>query len=255
MLDHGGEGRGFEDGEPHPQADADQQDRAGKRQAPAPVEEFAIVEPQPERQEQAIGGDETDRRTQLREHAITAAPAGRGVLHRQQRRAAPFAAQAKALAEAEQAQDCRRGDADGGIGGQEGDGEGGAAHQQQRSDERGFAAQPVAIMAEHQRTDWSGDEGDGEAGEAEQQLQIGIVGREEQRPEHQRRGGGVDVEIIEFHRRADEAGGEDAAGGGWAYSHGAFASSASIAAGWLRWETMAHSSPFTITSGTSGREL
>jgi hypothetical protein len=49
----------------------------------------------------------------------------------------------------------------------------------------------------------------------EQQLQIGVVGWEEQRPEHQRRGGGVDVEIIEFHRRADQAGGKDAAGGGW----------------------------------------
>ena len=110
-------------------------------------------------------------------------------------------------------------------------------------------------MAEHQRPDRPGDEGDGKAGEAQEQLQVCIFGREKQRPEHQRGGSGVDVEIIEFHRRADEAGGEDAAGGGWAYSHGAFASSASIAAGWLRWETMAHSSPFTITSGTSGREL
>ena len=110
-------------------------------------------------------------------------------------------------------------------------------------------------MAEHQRADRPGDKGHGEAGEAEQQLQIGVARRKEQRPEHQRCGGGIDVEIIEFDRRAHEAGGEDAASGGGRYNHGAFASSASMAAGWLRCETMAHCVPFTITSGTSGREL
>lgn len=39
------------------------------------------------------------------------------------------------------------------------------------------------------------------------------------------------------------------------YSQGARASSASIAAGWLRSDTTDHCAPLTITSGTSGREL
>src|SRR3546814_7555171 len=44
-----------------------------------------------------------------------------------------------------------------------------------------------------------------EARIGEHQLRRGRFGGKEQRPEHQRRGGGVDIEIVEFDRGADQA--------------------------------------------------
>ena len=64
-----------------------------------------------QQQEQAVGEDKAERRPELREHAEPGAPAVRRVLGRQQRRAAPFAAEPDALAEAQQAQQPRREDA------------------------------------------------------------------------------------------------------------------------------------------------
>jgi hypothetical protein len=56
-------------------------------------------------------------RAKLREHAEAGAPAGRRVLHRQQGGAAPFAAKAEALTEAQDTEQEGRDPAGHGVGG------------------------------------------------------------------------------------------------------------------------------------------
>ena len=166
-----------------------------------------------EQQEEAVGGEEADRRAELRHHAEAAAPARRGILDREQRRAAPFAAEAEALAEAQQAEQRRRDPAGHRVGRQEGDRGGRSAHQQQRGDQRRLAPDPIAEMAEERAAERPRDEGEAEAGIGCEQLRRGRRAGEEERPEHQAGGGRVDVEIVELDRRADEAGEQHAANG------------------------------------------
>jgi hypothetical protein len=85
------------------------------------------------------------------------------------------------------------------------------AHQQQRGDERRLAAEAVAEMPERDRADRPGDEREAEAHEAEHLLRRRCSRREEQRPEHQRGGGRVDVEVVELDRGADQRRGQHAA--------------------------------------------
>jgi hypothetical protein len=211
--DGGGEVGGLGQLQPHPQPHPDQGRAAQERQAPAPGLELVRRQDQAQDQEQAVGGDEADRRAQLREHAEPRAPARRRVLDRQQGRPAPLAAQAEALAEPQQAQQGRGQPAGRGVGGQEGDGQGRAAHQQQRGHQGRLAPHPVAEVAEGHRAERPGQEGHAQAGEGGHLLQAGRLGREEQLAEHQRGGGGVDVEVVELHRRAHQAGGQHAAVG------------------------------------------
>src|SRR6516165_10689642 len=73
--------------------------------------------------------------------------AGACTLHRQQHRAAPFAADADPLDEAQYDQHDRAPDADLLISGDASDKEGRQAGQQQGRDQRGFAADSIAVMA------------------------------------------------------------------------------------------------------------
>src|SRR5207237_1675302 len=69
----------------------------------------------------------------------------------------------------------------------------------------------IAEMAEEHRADRPRDEGDAEGQEGVERLRARVGFRKEGRAEHQRGGRAIDVEIIEFDRRADEAGERDAA--------------------------------------------
>src|SRR3546814_9026454 len=91
-------------------------------------------------------------------------PARRGVLNRQQSSAAPFAAEAKALSEAKDAEQERRDPSDHLISGQEGDGQGRSSHQHERCNKSGFPAYAIAEMAKDARTQRAGDKGEGKAG-------------------------------------------------------------------------------------------
>jgi len=214
-LGHGGgEGGRLGEIEAHPQAEPDEQRAREEGQAPAPVAELIGREQDAQRQEQPVGGDEAHRRAKLRHHAEARAPAGRRILHREQCRAAPFAAEAESLREPQGAQEQRRDPSGGLIGGEESDRGGRSAHQQERGDERGLAADPIPEMPEHARAERAGEEGKAEARISREKLHRGRRGREEKRPEDERGGGGVDIEIVEFHSRADEARQQDTAGGG-----------------------------------------
>jgi len=210
-LQRVGEVRRLADLQPHPQPQRDEQRRKNEGNAPAPGREFGIAQRQAQDQEQAVRGDEAHGRAKLRKHAEARAPARRRILDRQQRRAAPFAAQAEPLPETQDAQQQRRHPPDHRIGRQKGDQQRGGAHQHQRGDQRRFAPDAIAIMAKDDRADRPREKGETKAHEAEHQLRRGRFGRKEQGTEHQRRRRAIDIEIIEFDRRADQAGGEDAA--------------------------------------------
>ena len=98
----------------------------------------------------------------------TALPFGARPFHRQQHRAAPFAADADALDHAQHGQQHRAPDADRRVGRHESDGEGREAHAQQRGDQRRLAADAVAVMAEDRGADRPADEADEIGAEGEQ---------------------------------------------------------------------------------------
>ncbi len=108
LVEHVLEGRRLGDAQPHVQADQHQQRAGQERDAPAAAEELRVAHRLAQQQEDAAGQEEADRRAELREHAVPGALARRRVLGRQQHRAAPFAAQPEALAEAAQRQQQRR---------------------------------------------------------------------------------------------------------------------------------------------------
>ena len=168
------------------------------------------------------GQDETDGRAQLREHAEPGLLARRRILGRQQDRPAPLAAQAQPLSEPAKRQQQGRQQADLLMRRQQADGHGRQPHGHQGRHQRRLAPHPVAEMAERQGADGPCEEGDGEGGERRQQRRARIVAREEQGRKHQHRRRGVDVEVEEFDRRADQAGEQHAAGGvlGQDFGHG-----------------------------------
>src|SRR3546814_14115 len=112
--------------------------------------------------------------------------------------AAPFAAEAKALSEAKDAEQERRDPSDHLISGQEGDGQGRSSHQHEGRNKSGFSAHAIAEMAKNARTQRAGDKGEGKAGIGCHKLgRLGFC-REEEGAEHKRSGGSVNVEIVKF---------------------------------------------------------
>jgi hypothetical protein len=107
LVECGSEYRRFGDLQPHIEAQRHQHRADEERHAPAPGFELFVRQAQCQREKQAIRGEKADRRTQLRKHAEPAT-LGRGcILSREQRGAAPFAAQADPLSEAQYAQQDR----------------------------------------------------------------------------------------------------------------------------------------------------
>ena len=199
--------------EAHIQADHHQRGAEQERNAPAPGAELFVVQAHGQGQEQAVGRQKADRRAELREHAEPGALALGRILGRQQCRAAPFAAQPQALAEAQHTQQDRRPGPDAVVTRQHADQRGAHAHQQQGGDQGRFAPDAVAEVAEQRRAQWAGEEGDAEGEERRQHLRGAGGLREEHRADHQRGGGGVDVEVVELDGGADEARGGHAGGG------------------------------------------
>src|SRR5262249_51926909 len=124
-----------------------------------------------------VGQQQAGRPAELRPRRDEAAMlVGPRPLHRQQHRAAPFAADADALDEADHRQDHGPPDADRVVTGHEGYGEGGEAGDQQGGDQRRLAADAIAIVPEDRGADRPGDEADGVDGEglehADQRIRV-----------------------------------------------------------------------------------
>ena len=152
-----------------------------------------------------IGGPE------LRKHAVPGAFALRRVFDRNQRRAAPFAAKPNALHETQSGERPWREHACARVGRQHADQRRREPHGQHGGDERRFAADAIAKMAEQERAHGSREEGEAECQIGVEGLRFGRGFREEHRPEHERRRGAENIEVVELDRRADEAGQRDLA--------------------------------------------
>ena len=78
-------------------------------------------------------------------------------------------------------------------------------HGQHGRDERRFASDPIAEMAEQERAHGPREKGEAEGQIGVERLRLGRRFRKEHRPEHERRRGAEDIEVVELDRRADEA--------------------------------------------------
>ena len=162
-----------------------------------------------ETQEDAAGEEESDGRAELGKHAVPGAFVGWRVFDGEQDGAAPLAAEPEALAEAAEREQDGRGQSDGAVGGQHSDGDGGQAHGGERDDQRGFAADAVAEVAEERRADGPRQEGDAEGGERGEAGGGRIRCGKEERGKDEDGGRSVDVEVEELDGGADEAGEQD----------------------------------------------
>src|SRR6266851_5602815 len=197
------EDRRLENAEADIEADADEHDAEGKRNPPSPDDEL-VAGKLAERQEGEVGKEEAARHAELRPRRDEAARAvGARPLHRQQYRAAPFAADPDALDKAQEGQDDGAPDADRLVARDESDDEGGDAHQHEGRDQRRLAADAVAIVAEDRRTDRPRGESRAVDEEGIQRSDQRIGVREEQFGEDQAGGGAVEEEIIPLDCRAD----------------------------------------------------
>ena len=134
-----------------------------------------------------------------------------GVLHGQQRRAAPLAAGGQALQQAQRDEQDRGPHADLGVGGQQADEGGGQAQADQREGQDELAAEAVAEVAGDDRAERADEEGDAE-GDPRGDLGAVLAHRlEEEGGEDECGGLGVDEEVVPLDRGADHGAGEDLA--------------------------------------------
>jgi hypothetical protein len=129
------------------------------------------------------------------------------VLHQQRGRCAHFAAGREALDEPRQHDDDGRRDADGRVGGREGDERAAQCHEEDGERHGLLAARAVGVGADHDAAQRPHDEADAEARHRQQQLAIRIEGRKEELADHQRQEP-VDREVEELEPVAD-GGGDD----------------------------------------------
>ena len=142
------------------QTNQHQHGREDERNTPAPAHELLVGQQPGEQQEGAVRKEEANRCAKLREGAIQRPFTRRGVLGRQQCRAAPFTAQTQTLTKTRQRQQHRCQNADGLVGGQQADGDGRNTHRQQRGHKRHFTPDAIAKMTKQRRANRTRDEGD-----------------------------------------------------------------------------------------------
>ena len=160
-LEQLAEDRRLEDAEPDPEADADQDDAERRTGCASPRWRNRSPDQALKARIARLDRNRPDGHAELRPRRDQAAAAvAARPLHRDQHRAAPFAADADALEHAQHGQDDRAPDADRCVGRHEGDQEGGDAHQHQRGDQRRLAADAVAVVAEDRGADRPADEAD-----------------------------------------------------------------------------------------------
>jgi len=212
-FEHLGEGGRFDQLEADVESDDDHDGADQERHTPTPRQELCGCQGVAEDEEDHVGDDEADGRPQLREGAVDGAFVGGGVFGGQQGCAAPFAAEGKSLGEAQHHQEgrCQEFPALHLRRRQAADQEGGNAHGQQRRHQGALAAELVTEVAKDDRAQGAGNESHTKDSEGAEQLGGLVLVGEEQRREDQHSGGRVDVEIVELHGGADQAGHNHAA--------------------------------------------
>ncbi|MNF47322.1 hypothetical protein D3C84_285140 [compost metagenome] len=197
--------RGFRNAATYPKTHPHQHDAADERDAPAAGKQELV----------AVHGQQVDgqRRqqqpqvqAQCRPGTLAAALAFAGMLIRGDSGPGQFGTRAQALNDPHQHQDDRCPDADRGIAGNQADQGGAHPHHAERDDQHLFAPEAVAQVAEQNAAERTGDEADGEGGEGQQCRHLGVAGIEEDLREHDRRHGGVQIEVIPLQHRAEDGG-------------------------------------------------
>src|SRR4029077_17904992 len=97
----------------------------------------------------------SDRRAELRKHAVPGTPPGRRILDREQHRAAPLATETQTLAEATEREEQWRGHADRTVSRQGANSHRGESHGEQRRDQCRLSADAIAEVTEERRADRS----------------------------------------------------------------------------------------------------
>src|SRR5262249_29435420 len=108
----------------------------------------------------------------------------------------PFPADADTLHGAQDGEDHRAPDADRRVGRHKRDQEGRDAHAQERGDQRGLAADAVAVMAEDRRADRAGREADEVGSEGEKGGRVRVLMRKEELAEDETGRGAVEKEVV-----------------------------------------------------------
>ena len=163
-----------------------------------------------DRGEQRAGGD-----AHLRPASGETAAIARRMLHRHQHGAAPLPSNADALNRPQHDEQNGRPDADGRVRGKQSDEERRDAHDDERIDQHGLAADAIAEVAEHDAAQGPRDEPDGERPERGERADQRIDGRKEEPVEDERRGSAVKEEVVPLDRGADEARENHLADGSW----------------------------------------
>ena len=205
---HGLEDGGVFELEPDPEAEGHQQGGDQEGDAPAEAQEVFFGQGQRQDGECAVGHQVAGGRADLCGRGPESAAVRVAEFAGEQDGAAPFAADADALGEAEEHQDGGGDDADVVIRGQQADEEGGDADQHQRDDQDLLAADLVPEPAEDDAADGAGNVSHGVGGEGQQGARYRVRGREEDERENDRRRGGVDGEVVELQRGSGQAGRE-----------------------------------------------
>ncbi|MCY1232942.1 hypothetical protein D9M72_454600 [compost metagenome] len=134
--------------EPDPEPESDQHGRDQEGDAPPEADELLFGQGEGQDGQRAVRHEVAGGRAHLGGGCPEAAPVGIPVFAGEQHGAAPFAAYAHALGEAQQHQDDRGGDADAAVAGERADQYGGHADDHEGGDQDLLAADPVAEPAE-----------------------------------------------------------------------------------------------------------
>ena len=138
-------------------------------------------------------------------HAVPGALSLGRVFDCDQRRSTPFAAKPNPLHETQSSKRQRRENARACVGRQRADQRRRQSHGQHGCDQRRFASDAIAEIAEQKRADGPREKGEAECQIGVERLRLGRGFREEHRPEYERRRGAENIEVVELDRRADEA--------------------------------------------------
>src|SRR5579862_4548374 len=144
---------------------------------------------------------------------VETAALGRGGLEQERGGGSDFAAESESLDHAKQNGEDGRGYADAGVRRREREADDGEAHQRERENHGGLAAEPVAHAADDDAADGAGDESDAEGGEGGEQARGGRARREKDAADVDGEKGIVQ-EIVKFEGVAEDYGGDMLGGNG-----------------------------------------
>jgi hypothetical protein len=164
-----------------------------------------------EERDRARREQQADRDADLREAADQAAALGVAPLHAQRHGAAPLAADADPLEQAQDDEQRRRPEPKRVVARQHADQRAGDAHQHQGRDQGRLASDAVAVVAEDGRADRAGGEAHRIGRERGEGARIGARAREEEIREDERGRRPVEEEVVPLDRGTDGAGHHGAA--------------------------------------------